>query len=314
MTAIKLLNDLKLGLVGCGKIARDQHLPAIAAIPGLSVVAIVDPVVIHESLPTYPDVATMIAAHPEIAAITLCQPPQARFEPARDAIRAGRHVFLEKPAAATLCEAEALIDMARVAGVTLFAAWHSREAAAVAEAKRWVRSQTLRSVEIVWKEDVRVWHPGQKWLSQPGGFGILDTGINAFSVLTEVLPDPVRVISADLEVPADWQTPIAARLEMATLSGLPITADMDFRQAGPQHWDIRFSTDANCLLLSDGGNSLSIDGVAQACSPQQEYLRLYRRFAELVQSGQSDSDLAPLRLAADTFLRSRMSATESFAY
>ena len=44
------------------------------------------------------------------------------------------------------------------------------------------------SGRIIWKEDVHHWHPGQRWIWEPGGFGVFDPGINALSVLTEILP------------------------------------------------------------------------------------------------------------------------------
>ena len=82
------MSDLAIGIVGCGKIARDQHLPAIAAVEGLTAVAIADPYVTHPTLPSYDDLTAMLAAHPEIGAVALCQPPQARFAAARKAIQA----------------------------------------------------------------------------------------------------------------------------------------------------------------------------------------------------------------------------------
>ena len=122
---------MKLGLVGYGAIARAQHESAVAAAEGIELVALADPVAEHDRLPVYPTLAEMLAAHPEITAVALCQPPAARYAAAREAIAAGRHVMLEKPPAATLTEAEALAELAREAGVTLFATWHSRAAAAV---------------------------------------------------------------------------------------------------------------------------------------------------------------------------------------
>ena len=308
------MTDIALGLVGYGKIARDQHLPALAALPGIRVVAVADPVTRHDTLPSYADLAAMLVAHPEIDAVTLCQPPQYRFEGAREAIVGGRHVFLEKPPGATISEAESLVAMARRAGVTLFTAWHSREAAGVAAAKAWLHGKALRSVRIDWKEDVRVWHPGQHWISQPGGFGVFDPGVNALSILTEIMPEPVRVLSARLDYPENWLAPVAAHLHMATLGGVPIRAEFDFRQTGPQSWYIAIETEKASLLLSDGGNTLTIDGIRQAGTREQEYPALYRRFADLVQRGQSDTDLAPLRLVADAFLLGQTTATGSLTY
>lgn len=307
-----MTTPLRLGLVGLGKIARDQHLPAIAANPGLELVAVASRNAAAEGVANYPDLDAMLAGEPDLDAVILCQPPQPRFAAACTALRAGKHVFLEKPPGATLSEVQALIDLARAQGVTLFASWHSREAAGVAAARAALADAALRSVTITWKEDVRVWHPGQAWIWEPGGFGVFDPGINALSILTEILPEPVRLLSAELRVPSNRAAPIAADLAMATLSGTPIAAEFDFLQTGPQTWDIRVESDKGVLVLSHGGNTLVIDGVARPAEKEQEYPRLYSRFADLVRTGQSDVDLAPLRLVADAFLNGRISSTEPF--
>ena len=303
---------LRLGLVGLGKIARDQHLPAIATTGGAELVAVASRNARAEGVTNYPGLDAMLAGEPDLDAVILCQPPQARFAAARAALRAGKHVFLEKPPGATLSEVEALIALAAAQRVTLFASWHSREAAAVAQAKAWLASAAIRSVQIDWKEDVRVWHPGQSWIWEPGGFGVFDPGINALSILTEILPEPVRLTAADLDVPANCAAPIAARLTMETASGVPVAADFDFLQTGPQSWDITVVADAGTLMLSHGGNALSIDRVAQVVADEGEYPALYRRFVALVQAGQSDVDLAPLRLVADAFMCGRVNAVAAF--
>ena len=303
---------LRLGLVGLGKIARDQHLPAIATTGGAELVAVASRNARAEGVTNYPGLDAMLAGEPDLDAVILCQPPQARFAAARAALRAGKHVFLEKPPGATLSEVEALIALAAAQRVTLFASWHSREAAAVAQAKAWLASAAIRSVQIDWKEDVRVWHPGQSWIWEPGGFGVFDPGINALSILTEILPEPVRLTAADLDMPANCAAPIAARLTMETASGVPVAADFDFLQTGPQSWDITVVADAGTLMLSHGGNALSIDGVAQVVADEGEYPALYRRFVALVQAGQSDVDLAPLRLVADAFMCGRVNAVAAF--
>lgn len=307
-----MTTPLRLGLVGLGKIARDQHLPAIAANPGLELVAVASRNAAAEGVANYPDLDAMLSSEPDLDAVILCQPPQPRFAAACTALRAGKHVFLEKPPGATLSEVQALIDLARAQRVTLFASWHSREAAGVAAAKAALAGAALRSVTITWKEDVRVWHPGQAWIWEPGGFGVFDPGINALSILTEILPEPVRLLSAELRVPSNRAAPIAADLAMATLSGTPIAAEFDFLQTGPQTWDIRVESDKGVLILSHGGNTLVIDGIAQPAEKEQEYPRLYSRFADLVRTGQSDVDLAPLRLVADAFLNGRISPAEPF--
>jgi D-galactose 1-dehydrogenase len=303
---------LPIGIVGFGKIARDQHLPAILATDGLELAAIADPVTPPGTLPAYPDLTAMLAAHPEIGAVSLCMPPRSRASAAREAIAAGRHLLLEKPPCATLAEAEELARLAREAGVTLFTAWHSQQAAGVARARAWLAGTTVRSVRVTWKEDVRVWHPGQGWIWEHAGFGVFDPGINALSILTAILPGDLRLVDAELDVPADCATPIAARLTLEGSPGFPVAAEFDFRQTGPQSWDIDIATDGGALRLSHGGNRLEIAGVAQDVGEEAEYRALYARFTELVRSGKSAVDLVPLRLAEDALNRGRVVPVDAF--
>ena len=293
---------IKLGLVGIGKIARDSHVPAIEADARFALIATASRHAGLAGVPGHRDIAAMLAAHPEIAAVSLCTPPQGRFEIAMTAIEACRHVMLEKPPAATLTEAQALAAAARAAGVTLFASWHSREAAGVAAARRWCARGPLRQVRIDWREDIRHWHPGQEWILAAGGFGVFDPGINALSILTAILPDPVTLTGARLDFPEGRDAPIAADLTMAS-AGVPIAAGFDFLQTGAQTWTIAVEADHGTLVLADGGSRLAIDGAAVAPDASAgEYPRLYARFADLVAAGESDADFAPLALCADAFL------------
>jgi len=126
---------MKLALVGIGKIALDQHVPAIAASPDWELAATVSRHGTVEGVPAYTQIEGMLSAHPEIEVVSLCLPPVPRFLAARAALEAGRHVMLEKPPGATLAEVHTLEAMAAGRGLTLFATWHSRMAHAVAAAK-----------------------------------------------------------------------------------------------------------------------------------------------------------------------------------
>ncbi len=298
---------LKLGIVGFGKIARDEHLPAIAHTSGTELIAVGSPDGGAEGLPHYRTLSSMLAAHPELDAVVLCQPPAARFEAAQEAINAGKHVFLEKPPGATLSEVDRLSALAQSKGVTLFAGWHSRWSAPVADLKAWCSGRALRHIAIDWKEDVHLWHPGQDWIWEAGGFGVMDPGINAFSILTEVLEDSVRLVDAALEVPSDKVTPIAATLLLETSSGVPVDVAFDWRQTGPQTWRITIeAVDGQRFIFGQGGEDAAHIGDGGASAIGQEYRAMYRHFMELVSSGRSDVDTAPLQIVEDALLRGKI--------
>ena len=254
----------------------------------------------------------MLAAVPSIGAVSLCMPPQYRHAAAVTALAAGKHVFLEKPPGATLSEVEDLAALARAKGVSLFASWHSRHAPAVEAARAFLAGAAIRSMRVAWKEDVRHWHPNQEWIWQAGGLGVFDPGINALSILTRILPRPVFATAALLEFPENREAPIAASIRFADATGLEVEAEFDWRQTGPQSWDIVAQTDAGEMLLSEGGARLSVDGQVVHAEPEQEYPQLYRHFAALVRNGQSDVDLAPLRHVADAFMLGRRKVVEAF--
>lgn len=306
------MSAIKLGIVGVGKIATDQHLPAIAANGDFQLLASASRNATIPGLPGFTSIDEMLAQQPDIEAVALCMPPQHRYQAARAALLAGKHVFMEKPPGATLSEVEDLARLAQSKGVTLFASWHSRHAPAVQVIKAFLAKHAPRQVQVIWKEDVRHWHPGQEWIWEAGGLGVFDPGINALSIVTEILPNAMFLKSGVLEFPANRDAPIAANLRFTDAHGLDIHAEFDWRQTGKQSWDIIITTEAGVLRMADGGAKLWLDDVAQELGDEGEYPSLYRHFAGLVQSGKSDVDLSPLRHVADAFMLGKRKVVDAF--
>ena len=303
---------IRLGLVGVGKIARDQHLPSIARTDGIELVAAASRNASVDGVANFDSLDTMLSSGTEIDAVALCTPPQSRALLAERALKAGKNVLLEKPPGATLSEVEALRGLAASTGLTLFATWHSRFAPAVEPARKWLALRRIDKMTITWKEDVRHWHPGQDWIWQPGGLGVFDPGINALSIATEILPGPVFLNAAVLEFPENRAAPIAASLDFQGFGGTRVEAVFDWRQTGPQSWDIAVETDGGRLDLAEGGARMSIDGQIVSQEPEAEYAGIYRRFVDLVASGESDVDVAPLRHVADAFMLGERRIVEPF--
>lgn len=300
-----------LAIVGVGKIARDQHLPAIRNGGQFRLAATVSRSGGVEGVENFDTLAALLQARPEIGVISFCTPPQVRYDAARAALEAGRHVMLEKPPGASLSEVRDLADLAQANGLTLYATWHSRQADGVAGARAWLADKRVRSVRIDWKEDVRVWHPGQVWIWQAGGLGVFDPAINAFSILTAILPVPVHVTGAELRFPSNCETPIAAEVVFAGPDGLTAVADLDFLYEGDPLWTMRVETDAGMLTLSQGGAVLDIAGATEGegwgDTPgiHGEYPKLYSQMHDLLQAKASEVDLRPMTLVADAFMLGR---------
>lgn len=306
------MTPIRLALVGLGKIARDQHLPSIAADPRFELVAIVSRNAELDSVAHFTALADLLASDVAVDAVALCTPPQPRHALAHLALAAGKHVMLEKPPGATLSEVEDLRQAAAARSLTLQTTWHSRYAVGVEPARQWLAERAVKAVRIHWKEDVRVWHPGQDWIWEAGGLGVFDPAINALSIVTRILPRPFFLSKGVLHVPENRQSPIQAELDFRDAAGAPIRAELDFLQTGPQSWDIEVDTDNGPLKLTHGGAKLYIDDQLIQEGPDREYPGLYDAFARLIADGASDVDVSPLRHVADAFLLSERVTAPAF--
>jgi D-galactose 1-dehydrogenase len=302
----------KIAVVGVGEIAKSQHIPSIERHSDFEFCAAVSRHQKTDGVDNFTSIEDMLTARPDIDVVSLCVPPQVRFQIAWAALEAKKHVLLEKPPGISMVEVENLVNFANAQGVTLFATWHSRYAAAVETARQWLRDKHIKTVRINWKEDVKHWHPGQKWIWEAGGMGIFDPGINALSILTHIMNAPFHLQNASLEFPSNCETPIAAKLHFGGIDDLKIEADFDWRQTGHQQWDIFVQTDQDEVHLSEGGSEILINGLSHFKAPEAEYDGIYQRFADLLGNNQSDVDLIPLKHVADAFMLGKRITVDAF--
>jgi D-galactose 1-dehydrogenase len=305
----------KIAVVGLGKIAHDQHLPCIAKNADFELVAGVSRNSKLENVPCFESLEALIKSGISIDAVSLCTPPSVRLAMAMQALDAGYQVLIEKPPTPTLGEMFAMIDFAKIKGRVLYATWHSRYNQAVDEAKRRLLGKRISKLKITWREDVRRWHPNQEWIWEPGGFGVFDPGINALSIATKIMPEPLFVERATIEVPANKATPIAAHINFKLGDGrkVELSADFDWRQTGDQTWEITLETEDGMKLdLKLGGTVLVINGQTIMTAPMEEYEMIYAKFAQLLKSGTSDADVTPLQLVCDCYMLGRPKLVEAF--
>jgi predicted dehydrogenase len=297
------VKSIKIAIIGFGKIAADQHVPSIENNPRLELVA-------SSSRSgkgvgqCFTDWRELIREVEGLEAVAITTPPEPRYEIARECMLAGLHCLLEKPPAAGLAEIHDLGCLADAQQVTLMTTWHAQHHATVDAAAAALAGKRIESMEILWHEDVRKWHPGQQWIWEPGGFGVFDPGINAFSIATKIFPGGLFVKSADLAVPSDAQTPIAVDVVFTSpQADGELTASLDWRRSEGEEWTITFRTgEGHTVRLEEGGSLLVLDGVPQRDHGPGEYPDIYRQFVDLIDERRSLVDVAPLRLVADCLL------------
>jgi D-galactose 1-dehydrogenase len=297
------MKPIRIAIIGFGKIAQDQHLPSIEGNPRFELVATSSRSGQGPER-SFTDWREMIRAVEGLEAVAITTPPGPRYEIARQCLLAGLHCLLEKPPTAGLAEIADLDCLAQAQQRTLFTTWHAQHHATVEAAARALAGKRIASLEIHWHEDVHKWHPGQAWIWQPGGFGVFDPGINAFSIATKIFPGGLFVDSAELLFPENAQTPIAADVVFRSPEADgPLAASLDWRRSEGEEWTITARTSEGVTLrLEDGGSKLTIDGKAQSDDGIGEYPDIYRTFVDLIDERRSLVDVAPLRLVADCLL------------
>jgi D-galactose 1-dehydrogenase len=300
---------IRIGIVGLGQIARKRHLPAIVADPRFELAGLASlgggPDI--DGIPVHADHRAMLSAcRPD--AVAICTPPAARFAIARDVLMAGMHVLLEKPPAATMGEAEALVALAARERRVLFATWHSQYNTAVEAARQFLSGRRIAALRVDWNEDFRKFHPDQDWIWQADGLGVFDMAINALSVISRVFETPPFVRDAELRIAADHAAPLRAVLRFGTTDDAagPMELHTNWDQPGPERRELRITTACgHRLALLDSCGTLTIDDAVAISEERTEYPMLYARFAALLRAGRSDADLAPLRMTLDALALGR---------
>ena len=127
------MRKIQLGYVGCGFMAQAVHLPSFSAIPDCEVIALSEmrgelgrKVQARFGIPKfYPDHLAMLA-DPDIEAIGVSADFMVQGEIARDALLAGKHVFMEKPMAISLRQADAMLAAAKQSDKRLMVGYMKR--------------------------------------------------------------------------------------------------------------------------------------------------------------------------------------------
>ena len=308
------MKPIRIAIIGYGKIAADQHVPAIQGNARYDLVATSSRSG-QGVARTFSDWREQIRSAEGLDAVAITTPPGPRFDIARECVAAGLHCLLEKPPTAGLAEIADLDCQAQAQGITLFTTWHAQHHSAVDAAAKALAGKRIKSMEIHWHEDVHKWHPGQLWVWDPGGFGVFDPGINAFSIATKIFPGGLFVQSAELEVPENAQTPIAAKVTFSSPEADgPLHASLDWRRTEGEEWTITVETsDGTTMRLEDGGAKLILNGETSTDDGPGEYPDIYRTFVGLIDERRSLVDVAPFRLVADCLLTGRTTRTDPIA-
>lgn len=305
---------IRTAICGIGKIALDQHIPTINSSKNYELVAIISNRKYSLNVPQFSSISELVSSGISIDAITLATPPAVRFDLALEAISHGYNLMLEKPPCSSVEECSILIEAAEQAKVTIFAGWHSKYALMISFAREWIEKNGCDHFEIFWKEDYNKWHPGQKWIKKEGGLGVFDSGINALSMLCELMEVDFSPENVLFLRPSNWKTPIAVSFSLKTKDRVIGKVEFDWRVTGDDIWDIKFFSGSSEMVLSDGGKSMTINKIPIYFEEEKlsEYKRMYKHFEETIIAKKSSFDFKPLQYVSNLYKNAIWKEIDSF--
>ena len=342
-------------IVGYGEIARRAHHPVLLSRSDTHVVGLVDVNFPKEEVVSVSKSGARslpLTANPlkfsnasdafnyfdgNIHAFCICTPKTVTLSVALECLNAAPRadlmllgILLEKPPGDDASQLEKVVDTATSIGVSLMTACHTTACPARRHIEEWLfgentneKMQTgrrLQSIDIIWKESVRKWHPGQSWISSASGGGVTDMLFNPLSLIVSLFAlesRSIKLVKADLFRPCNWQTAISGTATF--ILSIPNRVDGDSDQNGEidvplraefafdyeptvdddneeEIWRIDFvDSNGSVFKLTDGGAQAFIDSKRVTTEPTAEYpLRpeyeaLYDQFIDLLNRNEGDA-------------------------
>ena len=164
---------IRVGIIGCGNVTQNRHLPAIQSVSDLQVISLAD--IDHDRvnraadsfriLRRYGDYRALLADE-EVDAVAICAPLSYHSEMALAALDGRKHVLVEKPLALSLDEADTLIQRAADSPSRSMVGYNLRWHRLVRRAKEIIAGGKLGRIELVssiftsgtrYKRDVQEW-------------------------------------------------------------------------------------------------------------------------------------------------------------
>ncbi len=196
---------IRYACIGCGSIANNYHLPALARIEAAQFVVACD---IDEERARAtgdrwdaPEIATdweLIVERDDLDLICVFTKVDAHAEITVAAANAGRHVFVQKPFARTVAEGQAMVEAAHVAGVRMVPSFMHRYFDESLKAAELVREGAVGEIEFIRQRNATR-NPRQ---TAPGyGGALMDIGAHGIDLVRAISGSEITRVCSRLDDP-----------------------------------------------------------------------------------------------------------------
>jgi len=193
-----------LAIVGAGAIS-DEYLENLTRFPDVSVHVVADALpdrarsqAKKHGVPGWGTIDDALA-HPDVEIVANLTIPAAHAEVSAAILRAGRHVWTEKPLAVDLASGAELLELATRRGLRLGCAPDTILGPGLQAAQRAIASgligEPLSAITLMQDPGPESWHPNPEFLYAKGGGPLWDRGPYYLAMLTLLL-GPLRSVTA----------------------------------------------------------------------------------------------------------------------
>ena len=179
---------MKVGIIGCGKIAEVRHAPEYHENPHCQLAGYynhtrerAEALAKQYGGSVYDSVEALLESG--IDAVSVCTSNDSHAAIAIQALRAGKHVLCEKPMAVTLDECEAMVEASRKTGKLLLIALNQRLALAHRKAKEILESGELGEILTF---ETHFSHPGPEGWTGKANSWFFDKKVARFGVMADL--------------------------------------------------------------------------------------------------------------------------------
>ena len=199
---------LRVGLIGCGRIAQQVHIPALLGLPQVTLAALVetDPQRLDEARRLAPQASVCADYHElldrsEIEAVVICLPNSMHAEVALAALECGKHLYLEKPLATGLEEANPVLTTWHESGLIGMMGFNYRFNPLYQSLRDHIRTGNLGRLVGVRSTFAGALRNQQPWKQtrHSGGGVLLDLASHHIDLIHFLFDRPVRQVSASLQ-------------------------------------------------------------------------------------------------------------------
>lgn len=203
-----MTRQTRIGVIGV-RLGR-WHVESFAQVPDAEVTAICDmdperleAVRSEFGVPrAYTSVEELLADE-QLDAVSVCLPNFLHAQVVIDALKAGKHVLVEKPLARTAAEGEAIVEAARHTGLQVMVAMKFRFLPETLHLKRHIEGGNLGRIYYGWNRYLRPVGKGipGRWFCRralSGGGTLIDNGVHLLDVTWHLMghPEPVEAFGA----------------------------------------------------------------------------------------------------------------------